>query len=289
VDLDAVAEELYGLPLAEFTPTRTLRAKEARAAGDRDLAASITALAKPTKVAWLINQLVRQRRQDVEPLLALGAGLREATATLSGDDLRTLTRQQHQLVHAIVGTARAIAAKAGEPVSQEVADGVDATLRAALADDALAAALSGGRLTDKLEFAGFGGGATGTTLPPATRRKPVVKGPVKGATKAEAAAAERQARIDKAEAATAAARTALEEAQANRDAAQTADDEAHDAVAAAEARVTELREQVERAVAEQASVTAKAKGTRSAVELADRSVRGALRRLDAAQAERSKL
>ena len=281
MNLDAVAAELYGLPLGEFVATRTARAKEARAAGDRDLAAAITALAKPTKVGWLVNQLVRQRPEDVEPLLALGAGLREATASLSGDDLRTLTRQQHQLVHAIVGTARAIAAEAGEAVSQDVADGVDQTLRAALADDTLAAALTAGRLTDRLEFAGFGGGAAAVTLPPSTRRKPVVK--------ADTAAADRQARIDKADEAAAAARTALEEAQVARDAAQSTDDEAHAAVAAAESRVAELREEVEQAVSEQGAAAAKAKTARSAVELADRGVRVALRRLDAAQAERSKL
>jgi hypothetical protein len=281
VDFDEVADELYGLPLGEFVAVRTARAKEARAAGDRDLATAISALAKPTKVAWLVNQLVRQRGEDVEPLLALGAGLREATATLSGDDLRTLTRQQHQLVHAIVGTARAIAAQAGEPVSQDVADGVDQTLRAALADDALAAALSAGRLTDRLEFAGFGGGGTDATLPPTTRRTPV-------ATK-DNAAAERQTRIDEADAAAAAARTALEEAQANRDAAQATDDEAQAAVAAADERVAALREELEEATRQHTEATAAAKSARAAVDLADRGVRAALRRLDAAQAERSKL
>jgi hypothetical protein len=281
VDLEGVADELYGLPLGEFVATRTARAKQARADGDRDLAAAITALAKPTRVAWLVNQLVRQRPEEVEPLLALGAGLREATATLSGDDLRTLTRQQHQLVHAVVATTRALAAEAGESVSQDVADGVDQTLRAALADDALAAALSGGRLTDKLEFAGFGGGATRVTLPPATRRKPVVK--------ADTAAAERQARIDAADAAAAAARTALDDAQAARDSAQGADDKATAAAEAAQARVTALRDELEVATAEQVGAAAAAKAARAAVELADRGVRAALRRLDAAQAERAKL
>ena len=216
-----------------------------------------------------------------EPLLALGAGLREATAALSGDDLKALTRQQYQLVHAIVGTARAIAAEAGEPVSQDVADGVEQTLRAALADDALAAALAGGRLTDRLEFAGFGGGGTEATLPPATRRKPVAA--------KDTAAAERQARIDKAETAAAVARTALEEAQANRDAAQGADEQAQAAVLAAEERMAALRQELEAATAAHAQAMAAAKAARAAVDLADRGVRAALRRLDAAQAERSNL
>ena len=276
-----MADQLYGLPLGEFIAVRTARAKEARAAGDRDLASAIAALAKPTKVAWLVNQLVRQRSQDIEPLLALGAGLREATATLSGDDLRTLTRQQYQLVHAIVGTARAVAAEAGEPVSQDVADGVEQTLRAALADDALAAALSGGRLTDRLEFAGFGGGGTQATLPPTTRKKPVAK--------TDDAAAARQAQLDKAEAAAAQARTALDEAQAVREAAQTAADEAVAAAGAANRRVVELRAELEAATVAQADAGKATKAAHAALDQADRGVRAASRRLSAAEAEQALL
>lgn len=281
MDLDTVADELYGLPLGEFTPTRTARAKEAKAAGDRDLAAAITALAKPTKVAWLVNQLVRQRPQDVEPLLALGAGLREATATLSGDDLRTLTRQQHQLVHAIVGTAREIAAAAGVPVSQDVADGVDQTLRAALADDALAAALSGGRLTDRLEFAGFGGGGAGVTLPPATRKKPVVK--------ADEAQQQRAALVAKADHAVTEARTALDDSEAAHRSAQDATEAAVAASEAAEARVGQLRAELEAATAEHVEADKATKAAHARLDQADRGVRGARRRLSAAEAERTLL
>ncbi|BEP14455.1 hypothetical protein acdb102_27660 [Acidothermaceae bacterium B102] len=281
MDLDAVATELYGLAPADFVATRTARAKEARAAGDRELATAIAALAKPTKVAWLVNQLVRQRPQDVEPLLALGAGLREATATLSGDDLRTLTRQQHQLVHAIVGMAREIAAAAGEPVSQDVADGVDQTLRAALADDGLAAALSGGRLTDRLEFAGFGGAGAGITLPPATRKKPVV--PV------DDLAAQRKARAARADQAAAEARTALDDAEAAQRSVQEAVAAAVATAEAAEARVAELRAELEAAIAEHVDADKATKAAHASLDQADRGVRGARRRLDAAEAERALL
>jgi hypothetical protein len=232
-------------------------------------------------VAWLVNQLVRQRPEDVEPLLALGAGLRDATATLSGDDLRTLTRQQHQLVHAIVGMAREIAAAAGEAVSQDVADGVDQTLRAALADDGLAAALSGGRLTDRLEFAGFGGAGGGFTLPPTTRKKPVVQ--------ADDLAAQRQVRVDRADQAAAGARTSLDEAEAAHRSAQEADDAAVAAAQAAGSRVAELRSELEAAIAEHLEADKATKAARTAVEQADRGVRAARRRLDAAKAERALL
>jgi hypothetical protein len=60
-------------------------------------------------------------------------------------------------------------------------------------------------------------------------------------------------------------------------------------VAAADERITALREELEAATREHTEATSAAKAARAAVDLADRGVRAALRRLDAAQAERSKI
>ncbi|MEJ7743055.1 MAG: hypothetical protein WKF73_11155 [Nocardioidaceae bacterium] len=98
MDFEAVVDELYGLPLKEFTAARKERAKAARAEGNPELSAVIQALDKPTVAAWLTNQLVRVHREEVDALLELGADLREVMADLSGDELRELTRQRHQLV-----------------------------------------------------------------------------------------------------------------------------------------------------------------------------------------------
>jgi hypothetical protein len=286
VDLESVADELYGLPLREFVSTRTARAKQARADGDRDLATAIAGLTKPTRVAWLVNQLVRQRPEEIEPLLSLGAGLREATATLSGDDLRRLSRQQHQLVQAMVTQARAIASAAGEQVSSDTADGVEETLRAGLADDALAAELSTGRLTERLQFAGFGGAAGGrapVAAPLPTRRGPAAK------ADAEAAAAERRERLEQAERAAEQARTDVSDAQAAREAAQTSDDAAAAEVSRVSERLTALREELEQATVGHREAEHDARQAHTVLEQADRSVRAALRRLDAAETERQKL
>jgi hypothetical protein len=70
------------------------------------LAAQIHQLTKPNLVAWLANQLARERADEIRPLLELGVALREATATLSGQQLRELSRQQRQLVYALVQQAR---------------------------------------------------------------------------------------------------------------------------------------------------------------------------------------
>src|SRR5262245_11952272 len=80
----AVAVELYGLPLEEFTAERDRRAKALRAEGERDAAAVVAALRKPTLAAWTVNQLVRSRRDDLDALLEAGNDLLEAQHRADG-------------------------------------------------------------------------------------------------------------------------------------------------------------------------------------------------------------
>ncbi|MDX6226636.1 MAG: hypothetical protein QOI76_26 [Frankiales bacterium] len=279
--LDEVADELYALPPADFVAVRNARAKEARSAGDRDLAAAITALAKPTKVAWLANQLVRRRRADVQPLLELGAGLREATAALSGEDLRRLTKQQHQLVHALVQEAKSLA---GGPVTEDVADGVDKTLRAALADSALADQLLQGRLTEGLEFSGFGGGGAGPVRP----KLAVVQQPARR-TGVEAKAAARREAIDGAEQALAETRMRAAATEQEREAAQSAVDEAAAASRELAARLDELRAELDRVKVQKDAAEQAERSAHKALEVAERAARGAARKAASAEADLSAL
>lgn len=153
--LDEVADELYGLPLADFTATRNTRAKRARDDGDRDLAEQIKDLAKPTVAGWLVNRLVRTHPGELAPLRDLGTRLREATTKLRGDDLRALTRQRHQLVGVLVAQARRLGADEGQQVSDQVARALEQTFDAALADPDAAEQVLAGRLADALQPEGF--------------------------------------------------------------------------------------------------------------------------------------
>jgi hypothetical protein len=173
MDLDAVADELYGLSPDDFTPTRTEREKGARAAGDRGLAAAIHGLRKPNAVAWLVNQLVRQHLDGIQTLRTLGSELREATANLSGDRLRELSRQQHQVVRGLIQQAERLAISAGRSVSGDTARGLEETLYAALGDQVAADALAAGRLTEGLRATGFAGLDTaGGHHGPSTTKQP---------------------------------------------------------------------------------------------------------------------
>ncbi|PZS31516.1 MAG: hypothetical protein DLM59_09805 [Pseudonocardiales bacterium] len=158
MDLDAVTDELYGLPPDRFTAARDARVKEARGAGDRSLAAEIGRLRRPAVSAWLVNLLARRRGAAIEKLLALGADLREAQESRAGDDLRRLAGDRQRLVSALVRDARRLAGEEGHPPSGTVEDELAATLAAALADPDAAAAVRSGHLVGPLQHSGFGWG-----------------------------------------------------------------------------------------------------------------------------------
>jgi hypothetical protein len=150
-ELLAIADDLYALPLGDFTPARDARAKELKGT---DLAAPVKALKKPSLAAWVVNLLVRRDAEQVEQVLSLGAALRDAAAGMDGDELRNLTRQRRQLTAAVTTGARALAAAAGVKVTQAVADQVEGTLTAAMVDARCADAVRSGLLVTALASTG---------------------------------------------------------------------------------------------------------------------------------------
>src|ERR1700734_2796351 len=105
VDLDSIAGKLYGVSPDAFTSSRSAEVRAARSAGDRQLAAAVAQLRRPTIGAWLANQLSRECRDDVEALLDLGASMRRAQEAGDGQELRDLTRQRRQMVAALLSEA----------------------------------------------------------------------------------------------------------------------------------------------------------------------------------------
>lgn len=227
----AVADELYGLPAADFTAARNAAAKTAKADGDRDLAARITALPKPSTAAWVVNQLIRRHPDDVDALLELGADLRAAERARDADRIRSLSRERNLRVPALTRQARAVADEAGQAVSDAVETEIENTLTAALATEEFGAAVRSGRLTKALVWAGFGempelGTLVAVPSGPAAAPKTTAKSAPEDGAERERLAAEE------------AAREAAE--QRARDLA-----EAEEAAAAADERVAELTAVVE--------------------------------------------
>ncbi|WP_186762777.1 hypothetical protein [Lentzea tibetensis] len=140
MDLDLVADEIYGLALKEFVAVRNQRAREA---SDKDLAKAISDLRKPTVAAWAVNLLVR----DAPPELEQALGLSEAKL-----DVRELGRRRKELLEAL--TYRTL--ELTGPLAEAVLEQVRATIGAAMAEPSLAEAVREGRLTKALEYSGFG-------------------------------------------------------------------------------------------------------------------------------------
>jgi len=263
VTLDEIAWELYGLLPAEFTAARNAKAKEAKQAGDKELAAAITALGKPTTVGWLANQLIRQYPDEMHALLELGESLREATASLAGDQLKELSRQQRQVVYALVHQARGLASAAGHPASEDTARGLEETLHAALADPQAAAQLAAGRLTGVLSRSGFPGDAP---------QRPVARAPAVDNSLERAQRDEEQARA------------AAAEAAEERDKAQAALDDATSALTDAEELVEDLKRQLSEAGEAQVQAQRRLRSAREAAERADRLARRTAQKLADAEA-----
>lgn len=154
--LGEIADELYGLPAADFTAARNAAAKAAKAAKERDLAAGITALPRPSTSAWVVNQLVRRHPADVDALLELGEDMRAAEHARDADRIRSLSRERNLRVPALARQARALSEELGQPVSDAVAQEIESTLTAALATEDFGTAVRSGQLTKPLVWAGFG-------------------------------------------------------------------------------------------------------------------------------------
>ena len=90
MDEAAELDRLYGLPLDEFVKERDALAKRLRGE-DREAAAAVKALRKPTVGAWALNQAIRRRRSETDELLETADALRDAYRDMlrGGDPART--------------------------------------------------------------------------------------------------------------------------------------------------------------------------------------------------------
>jgi hypothetical protein len=233
--VDDPIDLLYGLALEDFVARRDALAKEIRAEGDRERAAAIKRLAKPTRAAWAVNRLARERPDEVRALVEAGEALAGAQEALLGGADADVLRGAAEAARALVD---ALAAQA--PVDGATRDKVRATLHAATVDEEARAEVAAGRVLKERSASGFGGlealiaagagaGTAATARPAKVRGKLAPKGPdprevrkrrdaLRRANEAEADAESavdgaRRA-LDQVEATIAARRRDLEEAEA---------------------------------------------------------------------------
>lgn len=149
-----IADDLYALPLADFTPARDALVKEHKA--DKQLAAGIKGLRKSSLAAWVVNLLVRRDPEQVDQVLAVGEALRDAQENLDATQLREFTKQRRRLTASVTTAARRMAREEGVKTTEAVADQVEATLTAAMLEPDAAKAVRSGLLVTSLAATGLG-------------------------------------------------------------------------------------------------------------------------------------
>ena len=148
-----IADSLYAGVLDDFVAARAAAAKDV-ARRDKDLAAAVRGLPKPSVAAWAVNMLSRHRPDVLAELGGLGVRMRTAQDSLDAAALRELGRERRTMLADAVDTARSVAREQGRPLSDTMASDVEETLRALTADEGAARAVGSGRLLKVLSADG---------------------------------------------------------------------------------------------------------------------------------------
>jgi len=155
MDLRDAAQQLYAVLPREFTAERTALARQAKEAGEKDLAKEIGSLPKPAAGAWAINMLAVHQPEVIDGVVRFGASLRAAQEEGDAEAFRELGQQRQGQLTSAAHAAKDLASGLGAPLSAAGAADVEQTLRAAMADAGAAAAVTTGRLVRGLSSSGF--------------------------------------------------------------------------------------------------------------------------------------
>jgi hypothetical protein len=258
------ADQLYGLPLERFVPERNALARSLRAAGQREEAANIARLRKPSVAAWAVNQLIRTQGRAVGDLLDAGDGLRQAHADVvsgSGDGraLRGAVERERATVDELIAAARGLLSTDGHDLSAAIIDRVADTLHAAALDPDARDEVRDGRLERELRHVGLGSAPAGTPGAPSRARQRPARKP----TAEERAERDQRIAEDRAERDREAARKAAQAAESQ---ARRESDRAGSALRAA----LEHRERAEQKLHEAVEVLARAQAAADAAYAAHR-------------------
>jgi hypothetical protein len=161
-DLEDALDELYERPPAEFVAAREALVRELRADKRRDEARTVHGLARPTLVAWVVNQLARRHPDELGQLAQVGESLRAAQEqALRGGapgGLRSAAQERREAVARLVSLAEPILDERGTDPSAHVEELTSALDALAVDPDAVAAAQRGRLAKPPVAQSSFGFG-----------------------------------------------------------------------------------------------------------------------------------
>ena len=171
-------DELFRLPLSEFTPARNALAAKLKKDGDSEESERIKALSKPPVSAWVVNQLYWKHRSAFDRLFAAGDEFRNAQAAqLAGKsvDLRVPLDARREALGELTKLAAEVLGEAGHPASPDMMRRIMTTLEALATYGNHSGAPPAGRLTADIDPPGFEALAalvpTGTHRPGASKEQ----------------------------------------------------------------------------------------------------------------------
>jgi hypothetical protein len=151
-------DDLFKLPLGEFTPARNALAAQLKKAGRQAEADEVKALAKPSASAWVVNQLYWRFRAEFDRLLDAGERLRAAQAaqlTRGAADVREPVNARREAVAALLRAAERVLRDGGHGATRDTLRRVTSTLEALSIYGSLPNAPRAGRLADDVDTPGF--------------------------------------------------------------------------------------------------------------------------------------
>jgi hypothetical protein len=170
-------DDLYGAPLEDFVAERKRLAQ--KLAGDE--AKAFAKARKPNVAAWVLNQLARRERRDVDLLLDAGHRLRQAQAgVLRGAEKATFEDARHRESDALkrlMKAAERLLRDTRGTVGANVLSQIDEGLRAAAITEEGRELLARGRFVEPPQATGFDAFA-GIDVPaaaPKTKQRPAPK------------------------------------------------------------------------------------------------------------------
>lgn len=154
----AVEDELFQLPLSEFTAARNALAADLRARGHTDEAARVKSLTRPPVSAWTVNQLYWKDRKAFDELLAAGERLNKAQASQlrgRGGDLHEPLEARRAALATLSKQAATLLEQSGHSASPDLMRRITTTLEALATYGGQAGAPPAGRLTGDVNAPGF--------------------------------------------------------------------------------------------------------------------------------------
>jgi hypothetical protein len=146
MELEAAIIAVYRGPLEAFVSRRDALAKQLRAAKRREDADRVKQLRKPSRLAWVLDNIVDEDGASIEQLTA---AIRDAQR---GTDLRAALETVKTAVRDVAAAGARVAIRAGQPIEAQT---IETAVHAVIGDASALEALVAGRLVEVPEGGGL--------------------------------------------------------------------------------------------------------------------------------------